>query len=110
MQVMQGGKPVVIDDRMARDMAGKILQQAKKTGANNPGPGVPKAVPVTEQEEQQYRGGSRASPSGNAQPGNQKTIDKTLDILNNVGGYLSKPQGEKGSGLTPLGRKHSEMV
>ena len=49
---MKGGKPVVIDDRMARDMAGKILQQAKKTGANNPGPGVPKAVPVTEQEEQ----------------------------------------------------------
>ena len=50
MQIMKGGKPVVIDDRMARDMAGKILRQAKKTGANNPGPGVPQRVPLTDQE------------------------------------------------------------
>ena len=80
MQVMQGGKPVVIDDRMARDMAGKILQQAKKTGANSPGPGVPQRVPVTEQEEQAAE--EQAKVEGYQAPA-YKAASKILDNATN---------------------------
>ena len=103
MTIQKNGKPVQIDDRMAADMARKILQRAKKAGVDSPGPGVPESVPVTEQEEQKYRGGRRSSPSGNARPGIENTVDKTLDILNTVTDYVTKPTGVEGNNLTPLG-------
>ena len=87
--ITKNGKPVPIDDRMASDMARQMLQQAKKAGANSPGAGVPKTVPVTEQEVQRTRSGREISGLESL-PGYQESINRTLNILQSVGDFFSK--------------------
>ena len=95
MTIQKNGKPVQIDDRMAADMAGKILQRAKKAGADSPGPGVPQRVPVTEQEEKVAE--EQAKAEGYQSP----AYRATSQILDNATQYIQKDL-EKDSGIPLL--------
>ena len=95
MTIQKNGKPVQIDDRMAADMARKILQQAKKAGADSPGPGVPQRVPVTEQEEKVAE--EQAKAEGYQSP----AYRATSQILDNATQYIQKDL-EKDSGIPLL--------
>ena len=95
LTIQKNGKPVKIDDRMAADMARGILQQAKKAGADSPGPGVPQRVPVTEQEEQAAE--EQAKVEGYQAP----AYKATSKILDNATDYIQKDL-DRDSGIPAL--------
>ena len=95
LTIQKGGKPVKIDDRMAADMARKVLQEAKKAGANSPGPGVPQRVPVTEQEEQAAE--EQAKVEGYQAP----AYRATSKILEGATDYIQKDL-DRDSGIPAL--------
>ena len=78
-----------IDSRRAYDLVTKMLQQAKKAAANSPGAGIPKTVPVTEQEIQKTRSGAEISGLESL-PGYQEDVNRTLNILQSVGDFLTQ--------------------
>ena len=84
---MKGGKPVPITQQRARQIATDMLQGARQYAEKNPAPGIPRTVPVTEQEIQQTRSGAEISGLESL-PGYQATVDTTLNILGSVKDFL----------------------
>ena len=81
------GKPLEITQQRAQQLAKEMLQGARQYGEKNPAPGIPRTVPVTEQEVYKTRSGAEVSGIDTL-PGYQATVDTTLNILESVKDFL----------------------